>query len=79
MCRAKGYVAINTTKYHVQTIDIHPSLINNAIYEHKCLEKSKDYTNKLVSVTTNNNSKTLLRLIWFTLLNHSPTTFLCLP
>ena len=25
-------------KYHVQTIGIDPSLSNNAIYEHKCLE-----------------------------------------
>ena len=25
-------------KYYVQTIGIHPSLRNNAIYEHKCIE-----------------------------------------
>ena len=29
-------------KYHEQTIDIHPSLSNNAIYKHKCLENIKD-------------------------------------
>ena len=28
-------------KYHVQTIGIHPSLSNNAIYEHKFLENIK--------------------------------------
>ena len=28
-------------KYNVQTIGIHPSLSNNAIYEHKCLENIK--------------------------------------
>ena len=28
-------------KYHVRTIGIHPSLRNNAIYEHKCLETIK--------------------------------------
>ena len=28
-------------KYHVQTIGIHPSLRNNAIYEHKCIENIK--------------------------------------
>ena len=28
-------------KYHVQTIGINPSLINNAIHEHKCLESIK--------------------------------------
>ena len=28
-------------KYHVQTIGSHPSLSNNAIYEHKCLENIK--------------------------------------
>ena len=29
-------------KYHVQTIGIDPSLSNNAIYEHKCLENIKN-------------------------------------
>ena len=28
-------------KYHVQTIGVHLSLCNNAIYEHKCLENIK--------------------------------------
>ena len=28
-------------KDHVQTIGIHPSLSNNALYEHKCLENIK--------------------------------------
>ena len=28
-------------KDHVHTIDIHPSLRNNAIYEHKCLENTE--------------------------------------
>ena len=30
-------------KYHIQTIGIEPTLINNAIYEQKCLEKQKKY------------------------------------
>ena len=30
-------------KDHVQTIGIDPSLSNNAIYEHKCLENIKIY------------------------------------
>ena len=55
-------------KYHVQTIGIEPSLSNNAIYEHKCLENIKNYTKKLVSVTTRNSSKIFLRLLWFILL-----------
>ena len=42
-------------KDHVQTIGIDPSLSNNAIYEHKCLENIKIYTNKLVILTTSNN------------------------
>ena len=28
-------------KYHVHTIGIEPSLRNNSIYEHKCLESTK--------------------------------------
>ena len=28
-------------KYHVQTIGVDPSLSNNTIYEHKCLENIK--------------------------------------
>ena len=66
-------------KDHVQTIDIDQSLSNNAIYEHKCLENIKNYTNTLVSVTTSNNSKIFLRLIWFLLLKYSPMTVLYLP
>ena len=42
------------------------------------LEKPKIYTNKLVSVTTSNNSKILLRLLWFLLLKYSITTVLYL-
>ena len=66
-------------KYHVHTIAINPSLSNNAIYEHKCLENIKHYTNKLVSVTTSNNSKIFLRLLWFLLLKDSPTIVVYLP
>ena len=74
----KGMLQSPRLKYHVKTIDIHPDLSNNAIYEHKCLENIKIYTNKLVSVTTINNSKTFLRMIWFLLLNDSPTIVLYL-
>ena len=75
----KGMLQSLRLKYHVQTIRIDPSLSNNAIYEQKCLEKSKKYTNKLVSVMTSNNSKIFLRLLWFLLLNYSSTTVLYLP
>ena len=66
-------------KYHVQTIGIDQSFSKNDLYEHKCLENIKNYTNKLVSVTTSNNSNILLRLIWFLLLKDSPTTVLYIP
>ena len=66
-------------KDHVQTIGIDQSLSKDAIYEHKCLEIIKKNTNKLVSVTTRNNSKIFLRLLWFLLLKDSPTTVLYLP
>ena len=37
----KGMLQSPRLKYHVHTIGIHPSLSNNAIYEHKCLENIK--------------------------------------
>ena len=37
----KGMLQSPRLKYHVQTIGIDPSLRNNAIYEHKCLENIK--------------------------------------
>ena len=37
----KGVLQSQRLKYHVQTIGIHPSLSNNAVYEHKCLENIK--------------------------------------
>ena len=75
----KGMFQSPGLKYHVQTIGIHLSLSNNAIYEHKCLENIKKYTNKLVSVTTSNNSKIFLRLLWFLILNNSSTIVLYIP
>ena len=43
MCCDLSYVEITATqKYHVQTIDIDPSLRNNTIYEQKCLENIKN-------------------------------------
>ena len=75
----KGMLQSPRPIYHVQTVVIDPSLRKNAIYEHKCLENIKKYTIKLVSVTTINNSKIFLRLLWFLLLKYSPTTVLYLP
>ena len=37
----KGMLQSLRLKYHVHTIDIEPSLSNNAIYEHKCLKNIK--------------------------------------
>ena len=37
----KGTLQSPRLKYHIQTIGIHPSLSNNDIYEHKCLENIK--------------------------------------
>ena len=61
-------------EYHVRTIGIDQSFSNNSLFEHKCLEKSINYTNVMVSVTTSNNSKIFLRLLWFLLLKYSPIT-----
>ena len=57
-------------KDYVQKTGIELSLFNNAIYEQKCLENIKNYTKKLVSVTTRNSSKIFLRLLWFLLLKY---------
>ena len=38
----KGMLQSPRLKYHVQNIGIHPSLSNNAIYEHKCIENIKN-------------------------------------
>ena len=48
----KGMLKPPRLKDHMQTIGIDPSLINNTIHEHKCLENIKKYTNKLVIMTT---------------------------
>ena len=37
----KGILQSLCLKYHVQTIGIDPSLRNNALYEHKCIENIK--------------------------------------
>ena len=59
----KGMLQSTRLKYHVQTIGINPSLRKNAIYENKYLENIKKYTNKLVIVTTSNNSEIFLSLL----------------
>ena len=65
---------------HVQTIGIDQYLSNNTIYVNtNVLKTSKNYTNKLVSVTTSNNSNIFLRMIWFLLLKDSPKTVLYIP
>ena len=66
-------------KYHVQTIGIDQSLSNIAIYEQKCLENIKIYTNKVVRVMTSNNSNIFLVILWFLLLKDSPTKVLYIP
>ena len=75
----KGMLETLRQKHHVHTTGIDQFLNNNAIYEHKCLENIKNYTNKLVSVTTSNNPKIFLGLLWFLLLKYSLTTVLYLP
>ena len=79
MCRAYRYVAITATEISRTDHWYDQYLSNDAIYEHNCFENIKNYTNKLVSVKTSNNSKIFLRMIWFLLLKYSPTTILYLP
>ena len=75
----KGMLQSPQLIYHIQTIGIDQYLSNNALYEHKCLENIKKYTNKLVIVTTRNISKIFSRLLWFLLLKDSPMTVLYIP
>ena len=75
----KGVLQSPRLEYHLQTIGIYQYLGKDSLYEHKCLENIKKYTNKLVSVTTRKNSKIFMRLIWFLILKDSPTTVLYLP
>ena len=51
----KGVLQSLRLKDHVQTIGIDPYISKNAIYENRCLENIKNYTNNLVSVTTSKN------------------------
>ena len=48
----KGMLQSPRLKDYVQTIGIDLSLSNNTLFEHKCLENIKTYTNKLVIMTT---------------------------
>ena len=75
----KGMLQSPQLKYHVQTVSIHPSLTKMLYMNTNVLKKSKNYTNKLVSVTNNNNPKTFLRLVWFLILKDSLTKVLYLP
>ena len=75
----KGMLQSPQLKDHVHTIGIDQYLSNNGMYEHKCLENIKNYSNKLVSMATRNNSKILLRMLCFLLLKDSPTTVQYLP
>ena len=59
----KGMLESPRLKDQVQTIGIDQYLSNNAIYEHKCLENIKNYTNNLVSGMYRKNSKILLRML----------------
>ena len=47
-------------KYHVQTIGIYPSLSNNAIYEHKCLENIKTLYKQAGKCDDQKKSKNIL-------------------
>ena len=76
----KVMVQSTRLKDHVHTIGIEPFLINNILYMNiNVLKTSKHYTNKLVSMTTSNSSKILLKLLWFLLQKDLPTAVLYPP
>ena len=75
----KGILQWPQLKYHVQTIGIEQSLRKIVYINTNVLKTSENRTSNLVSVTTRNNSKILLRMIWFLLLKDSPTTVLYIP
>ena len=66
-------------KYYVQTIGIDQSLSNNDLYEHKCLENINKLYKRSGKFDDQQQSKDILKEIWFLLLKDSPTTVLYLP
>ena len=75
----KGMLQSPHLKYHVKTIGIDQPLRNNALLNTNVFKISRNYTNMLVSVTINNNSKIFLRRLLFLLLEDSPITVPDLP
>ena len=56
----KGMLQSPLLKVHVQTIGIDPSLSNNAIYEHKCLENIKKLYKQAVKCDNQQQFKDIL-------------------
>ena len=75
----KGMLQSMCLKYHMKTIGIDQLLSNSAILNIYVFTTSRSYTNMLVSVTTNRDSKIFLWVPWFLLLKDSPITVLDIP
>ena len=56
----KGILQSPRLKYQIQTIGIHPSLSNNTIYEHKCIENIKKLNKQAGSCDENQQFKDIL-------------------
>ena len=56
----KGLLQSDLLKQHMVTIEIDPSLIYSAIYEHKCLEISINCTHLLANAMINRNRNLFL-------------------
>ena len=54
-------------------IGVDPSLSNNSLYEHICMENIKFFTNLLINVMANISIKLFLKQQWSPPLNNSPT------
>ena len=75
----KGMLLSPRLKYHVQIIGSYQSFSKILYMKKNVLKTPKNYTNKLVIVTTSNNSKILSMLLCYILLKDSLTTVLYLP
>ena len=64
MCHYKRVVAVRTTEKHMAGIGVYHYLSNSEMYEHRCLEDIKRYTNFLENVMTNNIASPLLKQQW---------------
>ena len=64
-------------KHHMVIIGVDQSLINSALYEHKCLENTRNYKRWPENVMINSSTRQLLKPPWYPLLRDFMTKVQC--